>query len=44
VTIEALEQGNIGNVAGASRCAAPSPESRNWDGALDIRLCLRRGV
>jgi hypothetical protein len=38
VTIEAVEQGNLGNVTGALTMCGPLAGSRNWDGALDIRL------
>jgi len=38
VTIQAVEQGNIGNVAGAYSNCGTIAGSRNWDGALDIRL------
>jgi len=38
VTIEAVEQGNVGNVTGALTMCGPLAGSRNWDGALDIRL------
>ena len=38
VTIEAVEQGNLGNVTGALTMCGPLAGSRNWDGALDMRL------
>ena len=38
VTIEVLEQGNVGYVAGALTMCGALAGSRNWDGALDIRL------
>jgi hypothetical protein len=38
VTIQAVEEGNLGNVAGALTICGAVGGSRNWDGALDIRL------
>lgn len=38
VTIEAVEQGNLGNIVGALSLCGAVAGSRNWDGALDIRL------
>jgi len=42
VTIQAVEEGNLGNVAGALTICGVVAGSRNWDGALDIRLDVRR--
>ena len=38
VTAAALEQGNLGNVAGALTFCGAMAGSRNWDVALDLRL------
>jgi hypothetical protein len=38
VTVAALEQGELGNVTGALSLCGALAGSRNWDGALDIRL------
>lgn len=38
VTAAALEQGTLGNVTGALTLCGALAGSRNWDGALDLRL------
>ena len=38
VTIQAIEQGNLGNVVGGLSICGVIAGSRNWEGALDIRL------
>jgi hypothetical protein len=38
VTIQAIEEANIGNVAGGLTICGALAGSRNWDAALDIRL------
>ena len=38
VTASALERGNLGNVVGALTLCGAMAGSRNWDGALDLRL------
>ena len=38
VTTAALERANLGNVAGAFTLCGAVAGSRNWDGALDLRL------
>lgn len=38
VTAAALEQGELGNVTGALTLCGALAGSRNWDGALDLRL------
>lgn len=38
VTIQAIEEGNIGNVVGGLSLSGAVAGSRNWDGALDTRL------
>lgn len=38
VTAAAIEEAHLGNVAGALTLCGPMAGSRNWDGALDIRL------
>jgi hypothetical protein len=38
VTIQAIEQGNLGNVVGGLSICGAIAGSRNWDAALDMRL------
>lgn len=38
VTAAAIEQGGVGNVTGALTVCGAMAGSRNWDGALDLRL------
>lgn len=38
VTVAAVEKANLGNVAGAYTFCGANAGSRNWDGALDLRL------
>ena len=38
VTAQALEKGNLGNVVGALIWCGAVAGSRNWDGAIDLRL------
>jgi hypothetical protein len=38
VSVQAAETGGVGNVAGVLALCAPLAGSRNWDGALDLRL------
>lgn len=38
VTVDALEQASLGNVVGALTLCGAIGGSRNWDGALDLRL------
>lgn len=38
VTVQALEEGNVGNAVGGLTMCGAIAGSRNWDGALDARL------